>query len=88
MGKRYDKTIREEILSKIRGGRRVKDVASEYGVHEVTVRGWLKGEVTSSNATLEASRLRRENENLYRLLGQLVYESERGKKSRRVSSKQ
>jgi transposase-like protein len=88
MGKRYDKAIREEILSKIRGGRGVKEVSEEYGVHELTVRGWLKCEVTSSSATLEVSRLKRENETLYRLLGQLVYESERGKKIRRGSSKQ
>jgi transposase len=87
MGKRYDKALREEVLSKIRGGRRVKEVSEEYGIHEMTVRGWLKSDATSGNALLEANRLRRENDNLYRLLGQLVYESDRGKKNRRGLNK-
>jgi hypothetical protein len=55
-------------------------VALSYGLSEMTVRSWLKREVTASSDILAMSRLERENEALYRLVGQLVYESSREKK--------
>lgn len=84
MAKRYSREIREEVLGKIRNGRRVKDVASEHGISEMTVRTWLSRDVgQSSSETLELSRLRRENQALFRILGQLTYEAELGKKNGR-----
>jgi hypothetical protein len=54
----------------------------------MTVRTWLKREVTASSDVLTLSRLHRENEALYRLVGQLVYESSREKKGGRGQRKQ
>ena len=88
MGKRYDKPYREEVLGKVRSGMKVKDAASAYGLSEMTVRNWLRGEVSASSDVLALSRLRRENEALYRLLGRFVYESSRGKKGGRGQRKQ
>jgi hypothetical protein len=48
----------------------------------------LKREVTASSDVLTLSRLHRENEALYRLVGQLVYESSREKKGSRGQRKQ
>jgi transposase-like protein len=80
MGKRYDKAFKEEVLGKVRSGGKVREVALSYGLSEMTVRSWLKREVTASSDLLAMSRLQRENEALYRLVGQLVYESSREKK--------
>ena len=81
--KRYSKEIREEILLKIRNGQKVSAVAQEHGVHEQTIRNWLERDTGGNRAeVLEMSRLRRENESLMRLVGQLTYESEMQKKNR------
>ena len=84
MVKRYSQEIKSEVLEKIRGGRKVSSVAKEHGINEMTVRNWLVRETGSgASETLELSRLRRENEQLYRLVGQLTYESEVQKKNQR-----
>lgn len=83
MGKHYSAEIRSEVLEKIRGGRKVSSVAKDYGINEMTVRTWLQRDSeSSSKETLELSKLRRENEALYRVVGQLFVESDRVNKNR------
>ena len=71
MGKRYSKEIRAEVLEKIRNGRKVSEVAREYGINDMTIRTWLQRETegVTGKEILEMSRLRRENEALYRRIG-------------------
>lgn len=85
MGRRYSKEIREEVLGKIRSGQRVSEVSKTFGINDMTIRSWLERDTTSSAAeTLEVSRLKRENEALLRIIGQLTYQAEvRGKNQRR-----
>jgi len=81
--KRYSKEIRGEVLGKIRNGQQVSAVAREHGINEQTVRNWLERDTGGNRSEiLEMSRLRRENESLLRLVGQLTYESETQKKNR------
>ena len=87
MGKRYSKAIRAEVLEKIRGGQKVSAVAQAYGINDQTVRNWLERDTGGSRSeVLEVSRLRRENEALLRLVGQLTYESAVQKKNRQRAS--
>lgn len=84
MGKRYSKEIREEVLGKIRSGQRVSEVSKTYGINDMTIRSWLERDTTSFAAeTLEVSRLRRENEALLRIIGQLTYQAEVREKNQR-----
>jgi len=84
MSKRYSQAVKDEVLSKVRGGRKVGDVAREHGIIEQTIRSWLERDTAAGAAEiLETSRLRRENEALLRLVGQLTYESEMQKKNHR-----
>jgi len=84
MRKRYSKEIKEEVVGKIRDGQRVSEVAKTYGINELTVRSWLERDTTSPAAeTLELSRLRRENEALLRIIGQLTYDAAVQKKNQR-----
>ena len=84
MRKKYSQAVKEEVLNKIRGGRKVADVAREHGINDMTVRNWLERDTAAgSSEILETSRLRRENESLLRLVGQLTYESEMQKKNQR-----
>ena len=83
MGKRYWKEIREEVLGKIRSGQKVAEVSRSHGINDMTIRSWLERDTEQGSAQiLEMSRLRRENEALLRIIGQLTYESELQKKNK------
>jgi transposase-like protein len=87
MGKRYSKAVKEEILGKIRAGQKVSEVSKAHGINEMTVRSWLVRDTGSSAAeTLEVSRLRRENEALLKIIGQLTYRAEVREKNHRRGS--
>lgn len=84
MGKRYSREIKEEVLGKIRSGQRVSEVSRHHGINEQTVRTWLERDTVSpAGETLEVSRLRRENEALLRIIGQLTYDADLQKKNQR-----
>lgn len=73
MGKRVVKEIRIEIVGKVQAGERVVDLAEQYGISTKTIYGWLRqshgDEVVS---LLEYNKLKRENEELKRLIGELT----------------
>jgi transposase-like protein len=79
MSKTYPAELKAEILGKIREGMTVREVERLYGANTKTVYKWL-GNSAQGNGLLEASRLKRENEALYRLLGRMTYELKAGKK--------
>ena len=82
MAKRYSGEIRSEVLGKIRSGKRVSEVAKEHGINEMTIRTWLERDTeVGGTQSLEMSRLRRENEALLRIIGQLTYETRTTKKN-------
>ena len=83
MARRIAKEIREEIISKVQAGERVADLAEQYAVSTKTIYGWLRqdtGEAVVS--TLQYNRLKRENEELKRLIGELTLNMHLQKKSR------
>lgn len=88
MPKRYPKETRDEVLKKIRGGQKVSEVAKVHGINEMTVRTWLERDTESApSETLEISRLKRENESLLRIIGQLTYKAEIREKNQRRGSR-
>ena len=85
--KRYAKEVKEEVLSKVRSGRKVAEVSREYGINDMTIRTWLERDTESSaGEALEISRLKRENEALLRIIGQLTYRAELREKNQRRGS--
>ena len=84
MGKRYSQEVKAEVLSKIRGGQKIVDVARLHGINDMTIRTWVERDTDEgAGPLLEISRLKRENEALLRLVGQLTYESDTHKKNLR-----
>ena len=78
------KEIREELLKKVREGMSVKDAAERYGVSTASIYNWLGRKADGKSEILELSRLKRENEALYQLVGRLTYQQNShapGKKS-------
>lgn len=76
------KEIKEEILAKVKNGEKVSALAIQYAVADNTIYGWLGKRVSGEPGTLELSRLKRENQDLYWLLGKVTADLERLKKNR------
>jgi transposase len=82
MSRRIAKEIRDEIVSKVQTGERVAELAEQYAVSAKTIYGWLRqdsGEAVVS--MLHYNKLRRENEELKRLIGELTLNMHLQKKS-------
>lgn len=83
MGRRVSKEIREEIISKVQAGETVAELATQYAVSSKTIYGWLRqdsGEGVVS--VLEYNKVKRENEELKRLIGELTLTMHLQKKSK------
>lgn len=77
-----DPSIKAEILDNVRNnGMRVSEAANKYNVNARTIYGWLKQGVVDGNHNLilENNRLKKENEQLYKLLGRATAEMQKSK---------
>lgn len=73
---------KQEIINKIHEGLSVRDASSDFGVSTKTIYRWLRDGIGNGerNLALENNRLRKENEQLYALLGRATAEMQRPKK--------
>ena len=81
--KRIPKEIKDEILSRIKKGEKAPQLAAEYGISSKTIYNWLQRGITGEISHLEYSRLRRERDDLLKLVGNLTLEVNKRKKNRR-----
>ena len=83
MSRRVPKEIKEEILSKVQSGERVVDLAEQYAVSTKTIYAWLRQDTGEGVVSvLNYSKLKRENEELKRLIGELTLNMHLQKKSK------
>jgi len=82
MFKRIPVETKNEILAKVKGGQTVVEVAKQYAVSTKTIYAWLSSETRPNISILEYNRVKRENEELKRIIGLITLELERGKKNR------
>ena len=81
-GKPTDPKVKAEVIAKIRdGGMRVADASATYGFSAKTIYTWLREGVVDGNRNLilENNRLKKENEQLYKLLGRATAEMDKSK---------
>lgn len=81
-GKPTDPKLRAEIVSKIRDeGLSVSAASAQYNISSKSIYTWLRDGVVDGNRNLilELNRLRKENEQLYKLLGRATAEMNRPK---------
>ena len=73
--------VKQKILSAVRDdGKKVSDLATEYGISTKAIYNWLRSGVSGDTSTLEIAKLQREVNVLYGLLGKLTAEASRPKK--------
>ncbi len=83
MSRRIAKEIKEEIVSKVQAGERVADLVEQYAVSTKTIYAWLlQGSGEGVVSVLDYNKLKRENAELKRLIGELTLNLYLQKKSR------
>lgn len=80
MFKRVPKEIKEEVLLKIKEGQKAPTLASQYGISAKTIYTWLARLVTPEMTLVQFNRLKRENEELKRIIGMMALDIEQEKK--------
>lgn len=81
MFKRVPAETKQEILTKVKNGMSVAETAKQYAVSTKTIYTWFAHETKHPVSILEYNRLKRENEELKRIIGMVTLELERGKKN-------
>lgn len=74
--------MKEQILDRIRTeGLSVAQAAKDHGISTITIYSWLKQSVSVPSSILQINKLKKENEELQKLLGKVMLEIERSKKN-------
>jgi transposase-like protein len=77
------KEIKTEILAKVKGGEKVVDLANQFGVSDKSIYTWLHKETGDQVVSVvQYNRLKRENEELKKLIGELSLRLSLGEKNR------
>lgn len=72
---RVRREVKQQILKRIKEeGVPVAQAAQEHGLSTQTIYRWVAGGITSPPSLLELARLRRENQALKQLIGELTLE--------------
>ena len=82
MSRAIPKQTKEEIVSRVKQGERVKALANEYGVSNRAVYGWLQKQAGDHISLSKFNRLRRERDDLLVLVGELILKLKKGGKSK------
>jgi len=83
MGRRVAKEIKKEIIVKVQTGEGVADLAEQYAISTKTIYGWLRRDTGEDVVSvLQYNKLKRENEELKRLIGELTLNMHLQKKSK------
>ena len=74
--------IKNEIVAKVKSGEKVLQVAGRYGVSDRAIYDWLQQDSGEESVSpLKYNKLKKENEELKRLIGELTLNMSLGKKN-------
>lgn len=74
--------VKEQILNRIKNeGLSVKQVAEEHGLSNRTIYGWLSKGVAGQPSLADYAKLKRENQALKEMLGEVTMELKRSQKN-------
>jgi len=76
-----DEEQRKTVLQRVKeNGEKVSDLAKEYGINPKVIYHLLGSQTQGASLYLELAKLKKENEALLKIIGQLVVANEAGKK--------
>ena len=79
---KISKEVKDQILDRVKNqGVGVKQVAEEHGISDRTIYGWLTKGVSGQPTLLEYARLKKENQTLKEMLGEVTMELKRSQKN-------
>jgi len=62
--------VKEQIIARVKEGTvSIKEAASEHGISDTTIYNWLGKKVEGAPSILEYAKLKRENDELLKLVG-------------------
>ncbi len=74
--------IKTEVLAKVKSGERVMVLADQYGISDKTIYTWLRQSTQEPVVSVvQYNKLKRENEELKKLVGEISLTLSLGKKS-------
>lgn len=77
------KEIKTEIISKVKSGEKVAELARQYAISDKSIYTWLHKETGDQViSVVQYNRLKRENEELKKLIGELSLKLSLGEKNR------
>ena len=77
------KEIKNEILAKVKGGEKVTDLARQYWISDKSIYTWLHQDTGDQVISIiQYNRLKREDEELKKLIGELSLKLSLGEKNR------
>ncbi len=80
-GYRVAKEVKAEIIRRVKEeGISVAQAAKDAGVHETTVYGWLGAGATSAPSWTEIIKLKKQNKELFEVIGELTIQLSQAKK--------
>ena len=80
MYKRVPLETKNEIVEKVKHGMVVSEAAKQYAVSDKTIYAWLSNQTRPEISVVAYNRMKKENEELKRIIGIITLELERGKK--------
>ena len=82
MLKKVPKEIKDEIINKVKQGEKVRELAHQYGISDKTIYAWLRIDAGEDVISIvKYNKLKRENQELKRLIGELSLTLSLGKKN-------
>ena len=80
MFKRVPNDIKLEVLGKVKEGQKVVALSVQYGISSKTIYGWITKQIAPPVSLLKYHQLKKENEELKRLVGMMALDLELEKK--------
>lgn len=78
--KKISVEIKEEILEKVKEGKKVQELSEQYEIKASTIYNWIsRSSESRDKSALEIGKLKRENKALMKLVGRLTHEQDLAK---------
>lgn len=80
--KRIPQEIKDQVLERVKSGIPVSQLSQEHAISIKTIYTWIAKTGVQAPGTLQVARLKREKDDLLRIIGELTLKLKRGEKNK------